>query len=408
MTDQESYTRANGLSEHTPMSPDAPPSVLHVAPAYYPAVIYGGPTFSTMALCDGLASSRKVKVAVLTTDSNGPKVSDRVEVERNPLTFEAGYEVYYCRRIALGSVSWEFLRRLPKAIREADIVHLTSTYNFTTISTLLLARLLGKPVVWTPRGALQATNQWPDAPNRSAKQLFERICHWIRPQSTVLHVTAPIEAELSVDNLQGIATNIIPNPIDLPDLSATREWRPGGALRLMFISRLHPKKGIELLLEVLAKLKPSVILDIYGSGDGEYESRIRDLIDKHGLAKRVQLHGHVGGEEKRLAFEKADIMCLPTHSENFGIVVGEALAHGVPVITTTAAPWQGLETHGCGRWIERSEEKLLEAIKFMESQDLEEMGRRGRDWMKQDFSPAGVTRALLDAYDQLLSPTTPN
>lgn len=387
----------------TPLNIDATPTVLHVAPAYYPAVIYGGPTFSTMSLCDGLASSRKVKVSVLTTDSNGPKVTDRVEVEQNPLTFDAGYEVYYCSRIALGSVSWEFMRRLPRAVKEADLIHLTSTYNFTTIPTLLLARLMRKPTVWTPRGSLQATKQWPDAPNRWFKQLFERICHWVRPKGTVLHVTAPIEAELSVDNLPGIATTIIPNPIDLPEMPPTREWRPDGALRLMFISRLHPKKGLELMLKVLAKLNSHITLDIYGSGDGHYEKQIRDLIDKLGLSQRVQLHGHVGGEEKSLAFKKADIMCLPTHSENFGIVVGEALAHGVPVITTTEAPWQGLETYGCGRWIERSEEELLDAIQFMESQDLEEMGQRGRAWMKEDFSLDGTTHNLLDTYAQLLS-----
>lgn len=384
------------------------PNVLHVAPAYYPAVIYGGPTFSTMALCDGLASSQVVKVSVLTTDSNGPKIFDRVEVERNPLPFQAGYEVYYCRRIALRSVSWELMRRLPKAIYESNLVHLTSTYNFTTVPTLLLARLMNKPIVWTPRGALQATKQWPDAPNRWAKQIFERVCHWIRPRNTILQVTALVEAKLSIDNLPGIETKIIPNPIDLPDLSPRRKWRPRGTLRLMFISRLHPKKGIEILLEVIAKLPSYVTLDIYGSGDGDYEARIRELIEAHGLSQRVQLYGHVSGEEKRLAFEKADIMCLPTYSENFGIVVGEALAHGVPVITTTAAPWEGLETYGCGRWIERNEENLFEAIQFMESQDLEEMGRRGRSWMERDFSPASVTRALLDLYDQLLSSTNCN
>lgn len=355
-----------------------------------------------MALCDGLASSGEVEVTVLTTDTNGPKVSDRVQIDENPLSFEAGYSVYYCRRIALGSVSLEFLRRLPGFMRNADLVHLTSTYSFTTIPTLLLARLTGKPIVWSPRGSLQATKQWPNAPRRGLKRLFERLCQLVRPKDAVLHVTAPIEAELSVDNLPGIATAEIPNPIDLPAISPARSWRSDGLLRLMFISRLHPKKGLELLLDAMVKLPAYVSLDIYGSGAREYEANLRSMIDALGLAERVRLRGHVDGEEKRHAFDNADIMCLPTNSENFAIVVGEALAHGVPVITTTAAPWAGLEDYKCGRWIERSEDNLIAAVEYMATQDLEEMGSRGRGWMERDFSPAGVTRSLLTVYERLL------
>lgn len=132
------------------------PRILHVAPAYFPAIVYGGPTFSTMALCDGLAASGAVKVSVLTTDSNGPKVSDCVKIDSNPMRFAAGYDVHYCRRIALGSFSVEFLRRLPGQMRRSDLVHLTSTQNFTTIPTLLLARMLDELIGWSPHGKLQA------------------------------------------------------------------------------------------------------------------------------------------------------------------------------------------------------------------------------------------------------------
>lgn len=380
--------------------------VLHVAPAYYPAVIYGGPTFSTMALCDGLAASGAVAVSVLTTDSNGPRVSDRVEIDSNPAWFAAGYFVQYCRRLAFGSFSVEFLRRLPGAIRNADLVHLTSTYSFTTIPTLLLARTMGRPVVWSPRGSLQATQQWDGAPKRRLKRLFERLCQLARPCDTILLVTAPIEAELSVVNLPGIATAEIPNPIDLPPLPEARAWRPEGRLRLMFLSRLHPKKGIELLLSALARLPETVTLDVYGTGTPNYEAKLQAAADRLGIAARLKLHGHVEGEVKTQAFADADILCLPTHSENFGIVVGEALAHGLPVITTTAAPWSGLETHDCGRWIERDEDTLIAAIQDLGKADLKAMGQRGRAWMERDFSPTGVTQALLSVYRRLLDDTS--
>lgn len=381
------------------------PRILHVAPSYFPAIVYGGPIVSTMAVCDGLAASGAVDVTVLTTDSNGPKVSDRVKVDSNPLRFAAGYDVHYCRRLALGSFSLEFLRRLPGAMRRADLVHITATYSFTTIPTLLLARLMGKPCVWSPRGSLQATRQWEGAPKKRVKRVFEKLCQLARPRNTVLHVTAPIEAELSVENLPGITTAEIPNPIDLPSQLPERSWRPKGLLRLMFISRLHPKKGIEMLLSALAHLPEHITLDIYGAGTPEYEAKLRTITDNLGIAHRIRMHGHVASVAKAQAFAEADIMCLPTYSENFGIVVGEALAHGVPVITTTEAPWKGLKDHNCGRWIERTERALIEAIDDLASTDLEATGRRGRAWIEHDFSSRRVTQALLAVYDRLLGGT---
>ena len=379
------------------------PRILHIAPAYYPAIVYGGPTFSTMALCDGLAASGAVNVTVLTTDSNGPNVSDRVDIKSSVIQFPAGYDVRYCRRIAFGSVSTEFLRRLPGYMRRADLVHLTSTYSFTTVPTLLLARIMGKPVVWSPRGSLQATEQWDEAPNQLLKRLFERLCQLVRPRDTMLHVTAQIEATLSITNLPGIATAEIPNPIDLPLPLQGRDWRPNGRLRLMFISRLHPKKGVDLLLSALSKLPENVTLDVYGSGTIGYETELRVIAEKLRITHRIHMHGHVDGEDKQRAFSNADIMCLPTHSENFGIVIGEALAHGVPVITTTAAPWNGLDTHGCGRWIERDERSLIAAIEYLAQADLEKMGEKGRAWIERDFSPQAVTQSLLAVYGDLLS-----
>ena len=379
------------------------PRILHVAPAYFPAIIYGGPVFSTMAVCDGLAASGAVDVTVLTTDSNGPKVADRVEVDGNPVRFAAGYDVRYCRRIALGSVSVELLRRLPDHMRRADIVHLTSTYNFPTLPTLSLARIMGKPVVWSPRGALQATQQWQDAPRRGVKVAFERLCQRLRPRDTVLSVTAAEEAELSVSNLPGIRTAVIPNSIDVPEAPPVRDWRPGGRLRLMFLSRLHPKKGLDLLLTVLARLPEIVTLDVYGSGAPKYEADLARQVAELGLGRRVAFHGHVAGVAKTQAFAEADIMCLPTHSENFGLVVGEALAHGVPAITTTEAPWSGLEGHDCGRWIAPETDALEAAILTLQDADLAEMGARGRAWMARDFSSAGTTRTLLLVYDDLLA-----
>jgi glycosyltransferase involved in cell wall biosynthesis len=97
----------------------------------------------------------------------------------------------------------------------------------------------------------------------------------------------------------------------------------------------------------------------------------------------------------------ADIFCLPTHSENFGIVIGEALAHGVPAICTTSAPWDGLQINDCGAWIAPGVQSLVKAVGGMSQRDLEAMGARGRAWMQREFSSDAIVRSTLELYCRL-------
>ncbi len=371
--------------------------VLHVAPSFWPATGYGGPIFSVKALCDGLAESGEVDLRVLTTDT-APGRGRRVAVPANPMTYPAGFTVRYCRRVAMISVSPGLLARLPAMAAWAEIVHLTATYSFPTLPTLAVCRALGRPLVWSPRGGLQATAQWKDAPRRGAKAAFERACRSVMPGRTVLHVTAAMEAETSRTRIGGLDAVAIPNSIDVPAVLPSRSWHPDGRLRLMFLSRLQEKKGLEVLLDALARLSGQVTLDVYGAGEPGYVESLKRRAAENGLSSRVRFHGHVEGEEKLRAFMEADLFCLPTWSENFGIVVGEALAHGVPAITTVGAPWPGLEEHGCGLWIEHGVDPLTAGITRMQTADLAAMGQRGRGWMKRDFSTRAVVSRMLRLY----------
>ncbi|WP_246849705.1 glycosyltransferase [Rubellimicrobium arenae] len=390
------------MSEQTAPDPQRRIRVLHVTPTYYPAVAFGGPIFSTKALCDGAARDPGFEVRVLTTDSAAPGRSDALPLTENPAWFPAGYEVRYCRRRFMTSGSPELLRRLPGLIRWADVVHVTAAYSFPTIPALLLCRLLGKPVVWSPRGSLQATAQWSGAPRRRMKELYESVCNAVRPRRTILHATAEMERETSRGRLGDIESVVIPNGIELPGELPDRTWRPGGRLRLMFMSRLHEKKGLDVLIRVMARLPAQVTLDIYGDGEADHVAGFRSLVAELGLTDRVLFRGQIGAQEKLRAFAEADLFCLPTRSENFGIVVGEALAHGVPVITTTAAPWDGLETEGCGLWTEQGEDALEAAILSLNNADLAALGERGRQWMERDFTPVSVSLRMRDVYRRLV------
>lgn len=362
--------------------------VLHVVPTFYPATYWGGPIWSTKAICDGIAALPDVELRVLTSDAAGPAISDRVIPAALP------YRVHHARRVAGHCIAPGLLGRLPQAVQWADLVHLTGTYNMTTLPVLVLARAMGKPLVWSPRGALQATQDWPDAPNLAFKRGFEHLANLLRPKEAVLHVTATQEARQSVHRLPGIARAVIPNAVDVSKVLPER--RAGGTdCRLMFLSRLHPKKGLEALFDAMARMPSHFTLDIYGTGDASY---VRTLQRRAQLSDgRIRLHGHVEGAAKMAAFARADLFVLPSHSENFGIVVAEALAHGVPVLTTQNTPWQGLDQHGCGRCIDLPQSDLAAEITALAAQDLAQLGARGRAWIRRDFA----TQAMVDAFERL-------
>lgn len=150
----------------------------------------------------------------------------------------------------------------------------------------------------------------------------------------------------------------------------------------LFLSRINPKKGLPMLLDAWKRVAPEGWrLIIAGNDDSDHQKVIAAKIRELKLEDQVELVGPLFGEAKEQAFRAADLFVLPSYSENFGIVVTEALSYGVPVLTTTGCPWAELETHRCGWWVEPTpvgiESGLNEALKT-KSEELSAMGARGR------------------------------
>ncbi|MGJ8621361.1 MAG: glycosyltransferase [Yoonia sp.] len=366
--------------------------VLHVVPSFYPATYWGGPIWSTKAICDGVAARADMDLRVLTTDAAGPKVSQRITPVPLP------YLVHYARRRAGHSVAPGLFAGLPRAIKDADLVHLTGVYSSPVLPVFALARLMDKPLVWSPRGALQATNDWSAAPNRRAKEAFAGLLRRLQPARCIMHVTAQDEATASASTFPEMPQKIIPNCVEMPPQPALPKVNTDG-LRLIFLGRLHPKKGVAELLEAMRQLPIAISLDIYGTGETAYVDHLHQRAAD--LGQRVRFHGHLPDTGKAAAFARADLFVLPSHSENFGISVAEALAHGVPALTTDATPWQGLETHGCGRCMTLGRDDLAGEIHLLTTRDLAAMGGRGRAWMARDFASDAMIDSFVDLYHRV-------
>jgi glycosyltransferase involved in cell wall biosynthesis len=369
--------------------------IAHVIPSFYPAYYYGGPIRSSYELCRNLALSGS-DVRVLTTDANG--LDHILEVEKNnEVLFDEGFRVRYCRRWFRHSVSPRLLASLRSYIRWADVVHLTGIYNFPSFPTLLLCRALRKPVVWSPRGALQ---RWQGSSRRSLKSLWDFLWYHLADRSRLsLHFTSDEEARETLARFPGLHSAVIPNGVDVPATLARTEQN--GNLRLLYIGRLDPKKGIEALLTA-CNMMPATSgnwqLAIAGAGPPAYVTQLKQQISALGLDRRVQLKGEVLGEAKKTLFENSDVAVIPSYTENFAIVVAEALAHAVPVIASKGTPWSGVETHNCGFWVENDPQTLASTIRRIRSMSLGQMGQRGREWMQNEFSWASVSKRMLAFY----------
>lgn len=371
-----------------------------MAPAFFPAVYWGGPTVSVYQLCNHLVQLPGVRLRALTTDTSGPRSQDRLSEGQRRSDQFPGYEVVFCRKLGGVDFTPSLWLRVWSLVAWAHVVHLTAVYSSTTFPTLLAARLLGKPVVWSPRGALQ---RWAGSRRSALKWLWERACSLLLSRDrTLLHVTSEEEGSESATRLRGIRILQIPNGVESPDTIPERAWAPGGCLRLLYLGRLDEKKGIENLLHAVAALpKGHAVLRICGVGEFRYTASLRALVATLGLEGRVEFAGAVEGTAKAEALIGSDVCIVPSYTENFGIVVTESLAHGTPVIASRGTPWRELERVRAGSWVQNDPPSLATAIQTLRGADLREMGLRGRQWMIAEFSWQSVAHRMLDAYRTL-------
>ena len=221
-----------------------------------------------------------------------------------------------------------------------------------------------------------------------------------------LHATAESEKE----NLLRLGYNrkvaVVANGIDVDHIALKPTWRRNR--QLLFLSRIHVKKGIEFLLEAVAMLKDGLqdyTVNIAGEGEAAYIEQLKAKAQSWGIGQLVRFCGGVYGDEKWKLFRQADLFVLPTYSENFGIVVAEALASGTPVVTTKGTPWEELNTCHCGWWTEIGTESLAKVLKeflSLDEKELEVMGRNGRRLVEEKYSAKKMAEDMVRVYEYVL------
>lgn len=364
--------------------------VIHVVPTINEEA--AGPSYSVPRLCESLIGTGvDVQLAVL----------DWADV---PVTLP------YLKTFPLGlgprrlGVSPKMRRWLKQEVASGrvEIIHNHSLWMMPNVYPGNAVRDSRCRLVVSPRGTLSA---WALGRNALQKRIFWRL--WQAPTlraAACFHATAESEYE-DIRRLgfrQPVC--ILPNGIDVPPLEKIPN---SGRRQLLFLGRIHPKKGIDNLLRAWQAVEhrfPDWDLHIAGPDNGGYLAEMQALATQLRL-KRVVFVGPLFGEEKLRAYRAASLFVLPTHSENFGMTVAEALAAGTPAIVTKGAPWGGLEKQGAGWWIDIGVDPLvacLEQALATPPKHLAEMGRAGCEWMLRDYSWERIGMQLSAVYRWLL------
>jgi glycosyltransferase involved in cell wall biosynthesis len=297
---------------------------------------------------------------------------------------------------------------LAQAVRQdfarQDVVH---THGLWLMPNVYPAWALSRPdakakLVHSPRGMLGA-----EALKFSAWR--KRIAWYAMQRAAIagahcIHATA--RSEYQEVRAAGLANPvaIIPNGIDIPARpDRMARGADPSARTVLSLGRIHPKKGLDRLIRAWANLAaefPDWTLRIAGPAERGHDEELQQLAAGLG-AERVSIEPAVTGAAKSQAFAEADLFVLPSLNENFAMTVAEALAHGIPVISTKGAPWAGLAANECGWWIDHGPEPMaatLRAALSMPGDKLAAMGERGRAWMARDFGWDRIAREMAGVY----------
>jgi glycosyltransferase involved in cell wall biosynthesis len=368
---------------------------------------YGGPSYIVPRFCQALVAAG-VETTLLSVAEASASASSSSEAGYCDCRF--GWDFASVPMLRELRASSNLVRALRDVAPRADVIHDHGLWLMPNLQAGRVAARVGKPLVVTPLGML--------SPTALRFSQIRKQATWCLLQGRVMRRAACIHATCEQEYLEirglGLANPIaiIPNGIDLPEPQIKPIGNGGDERVVLSLGRIHPKKGLDRLLHCWARVEathPDWRLRIIGPGEIGHDEQLRALVTELGLS-RVSIEGPLYGGDKLAAYRDASLFVLPTLSDSFAMTVAESLGAGTPVISTKGAPWEGLETHGCGWWTDHGVEPLtaaLDSAMSLSPGDLIEMGAKGRKWMAEKFSWDEVATQMQAVYQWLVHDGTP-
>ncbi len=384
--------------------------ILHVIPSLSP--VRGGTSRAVIDMVRALLD-RGIDVEIATTNDDGDNLLDvtlgkKTLYDRLPTYFFARYSPQSpaIREFAFSS---SFTAWLFQHITDYDLVHVHALFSYASTAAMTIARLKGIPYLTTPHGLLC---KWSLQQSASKKQFYLKAIERANLDGAkAIHLTCQQECDdLAQLNLRSrtvvlpLALTAIPPPIpNAPSLLRQTLNLPVDEPIILFLSRLHYKKGLDYLIPALGNLRDHYRFTfiLAGSGTPTYEAEIRSLLAAAGIESRTQMIGFVEGERKDLLIQGSDLFALTSHSENFGISILEALVVGTPVLVT---PGVGLATtisdNQLGYVAELNVESIASVLDgYLSAPECAiERGKRARHFTLENYSWDKIATELVRVY----------
>lgn len=381
-----------------------------IIPSFYPAVIYGGPIFSTLNTSKKLAKLDDIEVYVSTTNTN---MTSKLDVAVNKyVELEKGLYVKYYDETIIGKFSLALVLNIWRDIKKADVVHVQAIFNTPIPMSLFWSKVFHKPTVLTPRGSL---GDWVMGNGSRFKKLWLKFM--IKPFANYVtwHATAEQEKQEILSHFPNAKVEIIPNGIYVHEFKKynildkkeylkkyiTKDIEHIGKL-IVSMGRLQKKKGFDILIDSFAEVLneyPNSYLLVAGPDEGEKEN-LENQIQKLQLKEKIYLVGNIQNQNKIDFLANADLFVLASHNENFGNVYLESLATGTPIVASLGTPWSDVEKYDCGRWVENSVEETSKAMIEMLQKDREEM-RENSMWLASKYDWSSVALQFKKVFEEM-------
>lgn len=325
--------------------------VIQINASYKPAYIYGGPALSVSRLCEGLVKAG-TELEVLTTTANGKA---ELKVKLNEPVDIDNVKVTYFKRITKDhthfspTLLWSLNRKLKdyNNLAKLDenrkdegfqklIIHIHVWWNLVSVFSCLIAQLYKIPVILTPRGTLSSYS-FGNRNSGIKYYIHQFLGKWLLKYCHI-HATSEYEKQAIIHLVAPKSITVIPNFIYLPeprnckDINQECPREKTGTTKLLFLSRIEEKKGLDILFSALAEINTPYSLTIAGTGDAKYVEELKKLASTLNIHSSITWIGQQSQEEKWRVMQDHDLMLLTSHDENFANVVIECLSTGTPVL----------------------------------------------------------------------------
>ncbi|MBE9008239.1 glycosyltransferase [Fortiea sp. LEGE XX443] len=386
--------------------------VLHIIPSI--ASVRGGPSQAVLETVKALINSG-IDAEIATTNDNGNDLLDvplgkLIEYQQVPVRFFSRFSppVNSIREFAF---SGELTIWLRQNISKYELLHIHAIFSYSSTIAMTIARLQGIPYIVRPLGQLC---EWSLQQSFYKKQIYLKLIEKANLNySQSIHFTSEQEEQEASQLKLTSPSFVIPHGIYISEIITNARQRlrqhlnlPDDEPIILFLSRLHHKKGLDYLIPALGKLTNyRFTFVLAGSGDANYENEIKSLLIANGIENRTHFTGFVTGDIKDLLLQGSDLFALTSYSENFGVAVLEALSAGIPVIVTPGVALANLVTQQNLGYVAELDVNDI-AASIQQALDYphkaKEIGDRARKYVCENYTWDCIASKLTFVYSSII------